>query len=225
MEVKAFTLIELVIIIVVVGILAAAITPRLDKNPLIEATDQIVSHINYTKHLAMMDHSYNPNDTVWFKKRWTIEFSHSKSPQDSDYKPKWRYSIYKDSSGSGNLNSINEVARVPGSPEKVLSGGASGFDFTNAGYTISQNMNLTKKYDILKVEFLDNCGKNSNQSISFDRYGRPYLKVSTTSGGGSTSPTDRKLKSNCVINLANSNGDTTSITIHPETGFVTKVIN
>lgn len=65
---KAFTMIELIMIMVVVGILSIAIIPRIDRDTLLEATNQIVSHIRYTQHLAMMDNKYNPKDPNWYKK-------------------------------------------------------------------------------------------------------------------------------------------------------------
>ena len=65
---NAFTLIELVFVIVVVGVLAAAIIPRIQTNPVKEAAIQLLSHIRYTQHLAMVDDKYNSNDSAWFKK-------------------------------------------------------------------------------------------------------------------------------------------------------------
>ena len=48
--INAFTLIELVFVIVVVGVLAAAIIPRIQTNPVKEAAIQLLSHIRNTQH-------------------------------------------------------------------------------------------------------------------------------------------------------------------------------
>ncbi|MBR2156638.1 MAG: prepilin-type cleavage/methylation domain-containing protein, partial [Campylobacter sp.] len=71
---RAFTMIELVFIIVVVGILAAVAIPRVERNGLIEAADQLSSHIRYTQQLAMNDNKFNANDDNWHRKGWRIEF-------------------------------------------------------------------------------------------------------------------------------------------------------
>ena len=59
---RAFTMIELIFIIVVVGILAAVAIPRVERNGLIEAADQLSSHIRYTQQLAMNDNEFNATD-------------------------------------------------------------------------------------------------------------------------------------------------------------------
>ena len=76
---KAFTMLELVFVIVVIGVLAAAIIPRMDRDNVAEATIQLQSHIRYTQHLAMVDDKYNATDPTWFEKRWQIRFSDNKS--------------------------------------------------------------------------------------------------------------------------------------------------
>lgn len=95
---KAFTMIELIMIIVVVGILAVAVIPRVDRDTLVEATNQVASHVRYTQHLAMLDNKYNPRDSNWYRNRWKITFNNNS------------YSIT-----SGNIN-----ARNPQAPSKDL---------------------------------------------------------------------------------------------------------
>ena len=71
---KAFTLLELVFVIVVIGILAAAIIPNTRTNPAQEAKIQLTSHIRYAQHLAMMDDKFGAN-TTWYKDLWQIAFN------------------------------------------------------------------------------------------------------------------------------------------------------
>ena len=75
---KAFTMLELVFVIVVIGILAATIIPSTRTNPVQEAAIQLLSHIRYTQHLAMMDDKYGdntPGAIDWYKKRWQMRFN------------------------------------------------------------------------------------------------------------------------------------------------------
>ena len=65
-------MIELIIVIVVAGILAAVMIPRLERDSLREATNQVVRHIQYTQHLAMMNDVYDAN-ADWRPNRWAID--------------------------------------------------------------------------------------------------------------------------------------------------------
>ena len=72
---KAFTIFELVVVIVAVGIIAVMALPRVNDDHIAEAADQVMSHIRYTQHLAMQDNKFDPTDANWFKKRWSIGFT------------------------------------------------------------------------------------------------------------------------------------------------------
>ena len=60
---KAFTMLELVFVLVVIGILAAVMIPNMQSTALREAAIQVVSHIRYTQHLAMIDDKFDTTDT------------------------------------------------------------------------------------------------------------------------------------------------------------------
>lgn len=72
---KAFTLLELVFVIVVIGILAAVIIPSTRTNPVREAAIQLVSHIRYAQHLAMVDDKFDVTNANWYRDRWRIVFN------------------------------------------------------------------------------------------------------------------------------------------------------
>jgi len=97
---RAFTLIELVIVIVVVGILAAAIIPRTRTNPVSEAAIDLLSKIRYTQHLAIVDDKYDSTNTTWFKNRWQIAFSAN------------RYSIISDNNNTYALDTLDRVTEI-----------------------------------------------------------------------------------------------------------------
>ena len=89
---NSFTLIELVFVIVVIGILAAVIVPRIHSNKLQEAANQLVSHIRYTQHLAMIDDRFDSSDPTWYKTLWQVRFTPGISPLTG----KVAYAVFSD---------------------------------------------------------------------------------------------------------------------------------
>lgn len=81
---KAFTMLELVFVLVVIGILAAVIIPRTRTNPVQESAINLLSMVRYTQHLALVDDKYDKS-TTWYKNRWQIRFNGNKySIRDND---------------------------------------------------------------------------------------------------------------------------------------------
>ena len=74
-QTKAFTMIELVFVIVVLGILAALALPRMERDLRQEAKDNLLSAIRYTQHLALNDDKTDPFDATWQDKLWNISFA------------------------------------------------------------------------------------------------------------------------------------------------------
>lgn len=71
---KAFTLLELVFVIVIAGILAFVLIPKSSDTKLLESANQLISHIRYAQQLALNNDQFDPNDKDWYKKMWRIEF-------------------------------------------------------------------------------------------------------------------------------------------------------
>ncbi|MCK9473148.1 type II secretion system protein [Sulfurimonas sp.] len=208
---KAFTMMELVFVIVVIGILAAVIIPRVGSNKLNEAALQVIAHIRYTQHLAMVDDKFgqNTNATVdWYKKRWQIQFN-----ETLEGKNVWAYTIYRDETTSGNANSKKEIAKNPQNPNQYMSGGAAGF-INLDDIKRNKKMALRETYDVTDVSF-SNCGSTARR-ITFDHLGRPLFGNPSTAN----SIYERVIvNKNCTIRLTHSNGKTADIAIEPETGY------
>ena len=227
---KAFTMIELVIVIVVIGIIAMVTIPKYDQNRVLIAAQQIASHIRYAQHLAMIDNRTNliakpaplpatdPNGDQWWRERWTIAFTRNINGN------RWGYSIYSDFSRNGSLNSPNEVAPDPQNPNRLLTA-ASNIPAIPAN-RINNKLNIGKTYGIRNVTFSGGCAQNGNQAISFDEKGRPFLNASTTTVGARANPSVGRIARRCEINIGDGDTNATStnvakICIEVETGYVT----
>jgi prepilin-type N-terminal cleavage/methylation domain-containing protein len=210
---KAFTMLELVFVLVVAGILAAVMLPKMKSTSLREAAIQVVSHIRYTQHLAIIDDKYDSVDTDWYKGRWELLFGTS---ADTNYKI--AYSIFADKdngSGPDTKPNLNELALDPMNSNKYLSGGYSGIISTDDS-SANKKMNLGESYNISNVTLSGGC---SGSRISFDHLGRPLRGTfNTYTQSYKHSGTIGLIGSTCNIVLISSEGSVT-IAIEPETGY------
>ncbi len=208
---KAFTMLELIFVIVIVGILSFVAASSFQRDTLREAADQLVSHIRYTQHLAMMDDKFNPSDLKWFRHRWQIVFGSSAYTGN-----KTAYTIFSDSAASvtGQAD-ISEMAKNPLDNTKLLSGGYSGTLYTTDSRA-TKEMNIGEKYGIVSYTLTGGC---ANARISFDYLGRPFDgNLANTTSWVTSYQSDKMIQSTCRITLSN---DTSSIVIaiEPETGY------
>ena len=181
---KAFTLVELIFVVVVIGILAFALWPTKQPTQALEAARQIVAHIRYTQHLALNDdkfatHTYIATDGTkkniaidWYKRMWRITFSNITADKDCKIGG-WRYAVYQniagDLSDKGQPNGTIEAARNPAQAGKVLSACYSGLS-TNT----SDELNLWQTYKIKNIDFSEFAEGGKIQGIIFDELGRAY---------------------------------------------------
>lgn len=205
-QAKAFTMIELVLVVVVLGILAVLALPRMERDLRQEAADNILSAIRYTQHLALTDDKTDPTDLEWQKKLWSINFTVSTT---GSY-----YTV------SSNLNGGKAVNKK----ETAIDPANGKYMYHNASHDIqaneSPNILIGKKYGINTVNF-DNCktianGTNDSSHIAFDQQGRAHKGVFRVA----TNDYRTVMTDDCEISFGFEDGsDDLKISIARETGY------
>jgi len=211
---KAFTMLELIFVIVVVGIISVMIAPSFQRNTLQEAADQLVSHIRYTQHLAMMDNRFDTNNANWYKTRWQIVFSET----DNYANNKPSYTIYRNLDSDTAVDR-SEIARNISSPDRYMTGGVTGYvnlDIRNLSQFMGTNeMNLGEEFGITDISLSSSC--STGTKIAFDNIGRPIKGPLRTYSAPYVD--NRMIKEACDINISTSSTEIITIRIEPETGY------
>ncbi len=219
----AFTILELIFVIIVAGILAVTIVSSFNRNNLREVADQLISHIRYTQHLAMIDEKFDTNDHNWFKSRWQIHFYKNLGSDN-----KWSYIIFSDfkNNHTGNPDK-DEIAKNPDDPNRYLTGGTSGsgiFHYDNNETT--KELNIGNKYGVKDIKFSNGC-RNNVKYISFDYFGRPFNSFPANapyeipSIGYHVLLTKKCIITLCTVNNCStaSNNEKIKIAIEPWSGY------
>ena len=211
MKRSAFTMIELVFVIIVIGILASMAIPRMDVDLRVDAQSNIVSALRYTQNLALSDNKTDPRTTTypgdWQKTLWQLRFR--------DVGGKWYYTISSDINREGGVSKIETAIDV--------SNGRRMFNGTG-DYTIdsdeSPNIFLSKKYGITSV-VLSCDSDGANQHIAFDHLGRPHANIN----GSTTNDYATYLQSDCNITIGFQDSDIKNlvITVAAETGNISAI--
>lgn len=209
---NAFTMLELVFVIVIIGILAAAIIPNTKTNRLQEAAIQVASHIRYTQHLAMVDDKFDPNDNEWYKSRWQIRFTGGTIASHGEV----AYAVFSDFVGlhSGHPE-VQELARDPQTNKLITGGVTNGVLYDDDNVFHEANLGLT--YGVETISLSSSCKLNGSMRIYFDHLGRPMR--GNLSGYSSPYDSNSIIPSRCEITIGASS-ESVKIAIEPETGYV-----
>lgn len=207
----AFTMLELVFVIVVLGILAAMALPRLDRDIRQEAADNILSSIRYTRLMALTDNKTDPRTNTypngdWQKSLWAMRFTVSTSNPDGTY-----YTIATDANRNGSIDK-NESAIDPANGKYFFntSGG-----FANMASDESPNVFIGHKYGINNITFGGGCS-SSNKHVAFDYFGRLHNGIGSATNDYATYQTQ-----DCNLTFSSTNDDAFlpfSIIIEKQTG-------
>ena len=199
----AFTMIELIMVIIVLGILASLAIPRIDRDVTQEAADKILSNIRYTQHLALIDDKHLFDDPKWQRRYWKIMFATC-----SDGKYFFRIGSDDDMDSTTTFEKTEAaIDPVNGKPFYMVNNGNCD------DQTVSNNIFIGKKYDINSVTGSGGCA--GLKHIGFDHLGRPHVSFS----GSNIPDYGSYMQNRCVLTFTFTSGDNFKINIEPETGY------
>jgi len=156
---SAFTMIELVFVIVVLGIIASIAMDKVDRDLKQEASSTVLSHIRLAQQLALNDnkHRIDNNDT-WQRAYWQIQFIQCNNNEWSD-----RVGSNISLDDNKNYFKKKESAINPSDGKFLWTD-----DCSNLSDDESPSVALSKKFAIVSI--ISDC----TQSIAFDYLGRPH---------------------------------------------------
>ena len=210
----AFTMIELVIVIVVLGILAVIAMPRLERDLRQDAADAILSDIRYTQHLALTDFKHRRGTPNWQKSFWRIGFNLCTGTDYYEF-------VGSDMDYLGGPIGNAEAAIDPANGNRMVwNNGAC----ANGGDSLtSERIFISYKYGIDNVVGSASC---PSEYVGFDHLGRPHTRFAGIGpiGAGSAENYNSYMNVQCTLTFTMSNDDIFAITIQPETGYA-EIVN
>jgi prepilin-type N-terminal cleavage/methylation domain-containing protein len=234
---RAFTLLELIMVIVIIGILAAVVMPRLNSDRMQKAANLFKNTMRYTQHLALIDDKYIPSPTLsnytdamrakketrqWFKKWWTFMiWRDDGSSNDSCGQDGPGLRVFSDKPTSGdNYDYNNEPSKSESAVDPVDKELITICLSNNNGYISNEKYNLNKRFGIEKI-VIDSPCNNLKNYIAFDELGRPHCVFSR--GSDELTPYKNILKSKIKYTLCGDSDceENVSVCLFPYTGFIT----
>ena len=218
----SFSILELIIVILIIGILASTISITIPTDKLQTAADDIIKNIRFTQSLALKDDKYQPfpkdsssieqnRSKYWFKQWWQVRFTQNKNtPKDL-----W-YEIFSDVPYNNSYN-FDRVGNYP--PKEIIWNVTYAKDPLEGKYLtgkcdtdgshnyppcnkIDKKLNLTQTYGIKEILF---DGKsvvwNNSKRIIFDNFGNVFLNEGEKGDGGDINPLDKNNRDILVKNI------------------------
>lgn len=203
---KAFSLLEILLIISLLGILYTAFIPKSQINKIDELTNRLILYLKQTRYQALINDKYDQDDSYWHKKRWTLKFFRCRKDVGGIY-----YSIYSDNNSSGHP-SIEDSLKDSLTLKNIYSTNYCKENINNSKYVlISQNFNIE--------DVVISCNETSSLGqLSFGADGKIYSKLSNNVNDN----TSYEIKNKCKIKLSDHLGEERTIVLESNTGYIYK---
>jgi len=216
---KAFTMIEFVFVIIILGILASLAMDSSSRDLKQEAKDEILSAVRLARQMALTDNKHRPDNRVdWQKAYWRFEYRICTGSGGT----KWTYRVGSSIDLKLNIDK-SESAIDPVNGKYLYTAG----DCNSLQPDESDSVLLTKKFGIKNI-IMSGCniigGSTTAKHIAFDFMGRPHRGVA----GYDTKDEhfSRLVKTDCNITFVMSTDgdgdgidDNFSLIVKPETGY------
>ncbi len=207
---SAFTMIELVFVIVVLGILASLAMERMDRDLKQEAATTILSHIRLAQQLALRDNKHRiDNDSKWQTSYWRFEY------EKCDNQDRYIYRVGADSDLSGGLGK-KESAVDPINGKYIWADGACNSS-EDLDADESPDVFLYGKFGVEGISHSTTSGSCTAQNIGFDFLGRPHSGIKTYKTNNNSS-FQKLMTKDCILTFNMSDGTSFKIKIEAETG-------
>jgi len=208
MKKNSFTLIEIIFILVLLSIILTFSIPKQQLSKIKLAKQQIITHLKYTRYIAMIDNKYYYDDNLWHKKLWNIKFLKCNKDIGGIY-----YVIYSNTKKPNKWNiSKDETLIDPFTGNYIYSTSKCQQDSL---YDKSKYVLLTNYYGIKDIKISCNDTSSLGQ-IYFDNKGIAYSYIDNDYKYFSKN----KIKNNCYIKLIDINNKEENIIIEGNTGYV-----
>ncbi len=203
---KAFSLLEVLLIISLLGFLYTAFIPKTKINRIEELTNRLVLYLKQTRYQALINDKYNENDDSWHKQRWTLKFFRCRKDVGGIY-----YSIYSDKNVSGHP-STEDSLKDSLSLKNIYSTNHCKENIKNSKYVL-----ITKNFDIKEIYVSCNETTSLGQ-LSFGSDGKIYSRLSNILSDSNS----YEIKNNCNIKLIHKNAEERNIVLESNTGYIYK---
>ncbi|RAX55202.1 hypothetical protein CCY99_00450 [Helicobacter sp. 16-1353] len=223
---KAFSMMELVFIIVMLGVMAAVAIMYIPQTGLQQATDYMIQNIKYAKLLAQTDDRYyamgdnsltssvnqSTQTRYWQAGMWQVQFHMSGDNIG--------YSIYADTGRSASTTNFDGrpmagdlIAKSPQNKACLSAYSMSNLP-TECENNIAKEVRLYETYNVYydSITIQEDCKETNTARVYFDNEGLPYCGPVNISGTTATLP--KRLTTDVIIKLKRRN-QTATICISP----------